>query len=248
MATALVLGLGVVGGVALLSKYQEDLVMIGPDAPTVDLKAKTVARQREWGYVPSAIQPPTNPNNNNRTIMHLKGDAGDYDPAAVADVYAAAQGQRTKELAAEAFSQTDHGIVVPNATVRNPLFIPLSSQGKGNMANYPLSYFEARSNQDPIDSRQDIFTDPWPKGFPGPARDIVPRARAPDRLRNPWGPDGLISRSIQQSRRPAVPTRPTRDNQNPRSSYHPVTPHPWARKVARPSDGMSMSMMSKMFQ
>jgi len=231
MASVALLGLAVTGGVILMAKASETYVEFDSDAdPAVDVKKKHLNNQREWGYIPSVNQPPTNAQNWNRTVVRFRKEHGPLDPESVGDVYAAAYGQKCKELAAQAFNQTDHSIVVPHGKTRLPLFIPLSSQGTGDMQSYPLSYFEANSNQDPIETRQDIFRDPLPSTFPGPARDIYPPAVAPDRLRNPWLPDGRFARELQQSRRPAIATRPKKDTSKP--AFYPRAPHPWARKLA----------------
>lgn len=231
MAELLVFGLVVAGGVMLIGKMQENSISFGNDgASDVDIKKKTLDHQREWGYLPTMNQVPTSTKTWNRVIPRLKAGDTPAHPESVADVYASAFGQKVKELAADAFNQTDHSIVVPHGQTRQPLFIPLSAQGKGDMANYPFSYFEKTDNQDPIETKQDIFTDPLPSTFPGPARGIYPPAVAPDELRNPWAMDGRYGRTMNQYRRPAIATRPMKVSK--RSSFYPTVTHPWARRVS----------------
>lgn len=229
MAEALIIGVVVVGGVLVVALLQEDET-VTPANGSVSSKKRVVGLNREFGYTPSISQPPTNTNRWDRMIPRLKRAGGEYDPASIADIYTSAYAQKSTEAAAEALQEPDHSVVISKGTGRLPLFTPLSAEGQGAMGNYPLSWFESDSNQDPIETRQDIFTDKVPSTFPGPARAMYPLASAPDRLRSPWGLDGRFARDVQQARRPTVPTRPKSNRKNPH--ILPVAQHPWSRRIS----------------
>lgn len=232
MATALLVAAIMAGGIAVAYQMQEDQIQISPENDEIPApKQRTLALQREWGYAPGQFAMASNTHNFNRLIPRIKGSGADIDPASIADAYTGAFAQRVQESTAQAMRKKDYGIVVSSSRAKPPLYTPASSANQGAMASYPLSYFEVNGLKDPIETRQDIFDDPYPSTFTGPHNDKYPLASAPDRLRNPWQADGAYFAEYQESRKPSIYTRPAHNDPNP--TMFPHKPHPWARRVGQ---------------
>lgn len=215
---ALVLAALAVGGVLALAASE--------DSSTIDLDSalggsltgsddsqpgqRFVKRQREWAYLPGSYRFRTNILSKNTPIPRIVNGGDKAKPTEIADVFAVATGVAMEYTRDLALTSKDRIITVPYSR-NKPVLIGASNRAvMGDLADYPFAHFDRNDDtgRPPVLARQDLFRDPLDSTFRGPYNNKWPLTTTPDDIRNPWSADGILSRSVRQTRMPSIPTRP----------------------------------------
>jgi len=215
---ALILAGLAVGGVLALAASEDsstvniDDALGGSITGTNDSQPgqRFVKRQREWAYLPGSYRFRTNILSKNTPIPRIVGGGDKAKPTEIADVFAVATGVAMEYTRDLALSAKDRIITVPYSR-NKPVLIGASNRAiMGDLADYPFAHFDRNdaTGKTPVLARQDLFRDRLDSTFRGPSNNKFPLMTTPDDIRNPWAPDGILSRSVRQTRMPSVPTRP----------------------------------------
>lgn len=189
-----------------------------------------VRRQQEWGYNSGAMQIRSGVLNERMPRLRFP-NGSKTRPSQIANVFARATALAVQHHRDIAEKLPDRGMLLISPQIPPTLVRFANRRDAGAMANYPFATFEGdyETNVAPGDDAKAFSRIPFPSTFPGE----YPISKAPDGLRNPWNPDGLLARKFTQARNPSISTRPPlpRLPVKKPSGLRSAT-KPWDRQVA----------------
>lgn len=228
VAVAAVAGLAVIslteGGRQWMSEKRS---MFAVKQQTLQQMAETID---EWGFIPSLYRIRGSNLNSQQPVPRVEGEV---QPADLSRLFAKATIKAQERFYDAALDNPDRAVTIPTPQSRVPLLHVTNRALVGSLADYPMASFDRdrADGSEPIENRMDIFRDKMGSAFPGPHNASYQDSVAPDRLRNPWAADGLLSRDFTQQRIPVNDARPAIASIKSRSV--PTGTKPWERYVSR---------------
>lgn len=187
----------------------------------------------EVGFIPNLYRIRGSNLNSAMPVPRIAGDPSQVEPSALSRLYTKATVAATARFYDAAQNNPDRAVTTPVLSTRVPLLHVTNRALVGSLADYPMASFDRdrADGSEPIENRMDIFKDKMGSAFPGPHNASYQDSVAPDRLRNPWAPDGLLSREFLQQRVPVNDARPA--IASIKSREVPRGTKPWERYVSR---------------